>query len=363
LAKLKLNYRLTEHNCLRLPATCGAYCCVNTESDIQQALDYARDHAFDVLALGDGSNVVLGELSQTLVLDINLHGVEIVSETEHAVVLKIMAGESWHGLVEYCVRHQYYGLENLALIPGRVGAAPVQNIGAYGVEVGDFITQIDGFALGNDARNAKLTSLTADQCQFAYRDSIFKRALRDNFIITAVYLELHKQFTPQLEYQALRSYLSKNVAHNSIIDAEAVKNAVIAIRQQKLPDPQVIPNVGRFFKNPVVDEQTFQHLFAHNPNLAYTQLTVNNENIKQYKLAAGWLIEQAGLKGIEYDGLAMYERQALVLARVGQVSEHSDIAAQDVMRFARRVQRSVKQRFSVLLEIEPRCYPASLLSC
>jgi len=351
---IKENYFLVEHNSLQLSARCRAYCKATNINDIQQAIEYAGRHCLKILALGDGSNVVLGDLDDTLVIDVALKGIELLEDTGETVLLKIMAGENWHQLVIHCLERGYSGLENLALIPGRVGAAPVQNIGAYGVELAQFVEKVEGVAIDTPAQ---LTSLTAAQCQLGYRDSIFKHSLSDKFIITAVHLKLHKKFVPQLHYKALSAYIDNTLGDEAAtVTAQQVVAAVVAIRQQKLPDPKQIPNAGSFFKNPVVSDERFQQLISEYPQIPYHALTKSGLSAPGYKIAAAWLIEQCGFKGIEYKGLAMHQHQALVLTRVDSPSQRNVMHASRVIEFAQQVQAAVQVRFAITLEIEPRCY-------
>jgi len=351
---IKENYLLSDHNSLQLAARCRAYCKATDINDIQRAIEYAAQHGFKILPLGDGSNVVLGDLDDTLVIDVALKGIELLEDTGEAVRLKIMAGENWHQFVTYCLEHGYCGLENLALIPGRVGAAPVQNIGAYGVELSQFFEKVEGVAI---ATPAQLTSLSAAQCQLAYRDSIFKRALRDKYIITSVYLKLSKKFVPQLQYKALSAHVDDTLGCEAAsVTARQVFAAVVAIREQKLPDPKQVPNAGSFFKNPVVSHELFQQLIRQYPEIPYHALPKNNLNTPGYKIAAAWLIEQCGFKGVEYKGLAMHRHQALVLTRVDSPSQRKEINASHVIEFAKQVQAAVQARFAITLEVEPRCY-------
>ncbi|MBT8149393.1 MAG: hypothetical protein KJO24_05645, partial [Gammaproteobacteria bacterium] len=276
----------------------------------------------------------------------------------------------------------WHGMENLALIPGTVGAAPMQNIGAYGVEVAQFIESVqfvalpgyksanqldcqadDEPALARALQNAQALpgaqapqySLSAKHCQFGYRDSIFKHALRDRVMVTTVTFKLDLHFKPQLDYPALQGYLRQ---HNktSSPGARELVDAVIAIRRAKLPDPADIANAGSFFKNPVVDQAVFSRFIAAHPQAPYFSVGKNSDSAKSqarhYKIPAGWLIEQCGFKGRDCGNVGMHAAQALVL--VNRAAGH--VVAAEVLAFAEQVAAAVQQRFGLQLEIEPRRY-------
>ncbi|WP_269533558.1 UDP-N-acetylmuramate dehydrogenase [Chitinimonas sp. BJYL2] len=299
------------------------------------------DQLADILAsavtplrvLGGGSNLVPAERVAGSVIRVELAGRALLGEDEHAWYVAAAAGENWHDFVQWTLAQGWPGLENLSLIPGTVGAAPIQNIGAYGVELKDRFHALHALSLDD----AQPCFFTAEQCMFSYRDSVFKQAEAGRWLITEVLFRLPKQWAPVLDYGDLRQRLD-----GQAITPQAVADAVIATRQSKLPDPAVIGNAGSFFHNPIVDAATAAALRAHHPAMpAYPQAD------GRCKLAAGWLIEQAGWKGKRLGPVGMYDKQALVLVN------HGDARAADVRTLMQAVQADVQQRFGVQLTPEP----------
>jgi UDP-N-acetylmuramate dehydrogenase len=287
--------------------------------------------------MGEGSNTVFIEDFTGTVLKIANKGISI---TEHQDVwhVRAAAGENWHQLVIHLLEQGVFGFENLALIPGTVGAAPVQNIGAYGVEVGQFIKSVRGYDIGK----AQFVEFAQAECDFAYRESVFKQALKDKFIITEVLFELPKQWQPVLNYGPLQSLDINTVTAKQAFDK------VVEIRQSKLPDPKVLANAGSFFKNPIVGNGQVDTLLKQYPDMPNYPV-----DAKHTKLAAGWLIEQAGLKGFELGGIAVYHKQALVLVNKGAGT------ASELKAMIQHIQQSVWQKFNVQLEHEVRVIAAN----
>lgn len=292
----------------------------------------AVDFSQPFCVLGAGSNTVFIDDFIGIVVRINNKGIGIL---EHDTFwdVEVAAGENWHTLVTGLLAKGIPGLENLVLIPGTVGAAPVQNIGAYGVELAQFIEYVDGFNIDTQS----FERLNRTQCQFGYRDSVFKHALKNQFVITQVGLRLNKCWQPTLNYGPLQTLDEKTVT------ALQVSDTVVAIRQSKLPDPEILPNAGSFFKNPVISEAHYQALLAK-----YVNMPAYSAGIGQRKLAAGWLIEQAGLKGYSVSGVRVYEKQALVLVNDG----HSSGSA--LCEVIQHVQQRVARQFEIQLEHEVR---------
>jgi len=297
--------------------------------------------------LGGGSNLVLAGDVDGLLLHVRLRGRELAGEDGDAWYVTAAAGENWHDFVQWTLAAGRPGLENLSLIPGTVGAAPIQNIGAYGLEVGERLASVDAL----DLERGGMRRFDAADCRFGYRDSIFKQEgwhLSGRYLITSVTFRLPKRWTPLTRYAELAAELSVplaaaggDAAANAPTPA-AVAAAVIAIRQRKLPDPVQLPNAGSFFHNPVVDAAIAARLQAEHPTLpTYAQAD------GRIKLAAGWLIEQAGWKGRDLGPAGMYERQALVLVNRGGAT------GADVLALARQVQNDVAARFGVTLQPEP----------
>jgi len=292
--------------------------------------------------LGGGSNLLFVDDYPGLVIYPQLNGIEILFEDDQQVRLKVAASENWHDFVRYCLKSGYYGLENLALIPGTVGAAPVQNIGAYGVEVKQLVHSVDCF----DFQTGQVEVFSKDQCQFGYRDSLIKRAGQGRYLVTGVDFNLSK--TPQLtlDYQPLKSQF----ANQPSITPQHVFDKVCEIRRSKLPDPKALPNAGSFFKNPVVSSEDYHRLKKQFDDLVAYPQTDN-----QYKLAAGWLIDQAGFKGKVVDKVGVHTLQALVLVN------YSDTDGANIWRLAQQIIQVIKDKFQIKLEPEVRLLPPSVI--
>jgi UDP-N-acetylmuramate dehydrogenase len=304
--------------------------------DVAFALAFARDAGLPHLVLGGGSNVLLTRDFPGVVLRIGMRGIACIADTADAVLVRAAAGEPWHGLVAHALDAGWNGLENLSLIPGTVGAAPIQNIGAYGVELESVFDHLEACEIATGAT----VRFDRAACAFGYRDSVFKRGACDRYVILAVVLRLPKGRAPAFDYQDLRAAF----AQRGIVapTAREVSEAVIAIRRAKLPDPAVLGNAGSFFKNPVVEADKYEAL-----KLFYPGLVGYSQPDGRVKLAAGWLIEQAGWKGRALGDAAVHERQALVLVNRGRAS------AGDVAALARAIMLDIRARFGVELESEP----------
>ncbi|MDC9589055.1 UDP-N-acetylmuramate dehydrogenase [Xenorhabdus sp. XENO-10] len=285
-----------------------------------------------ILLLGGGSNVLFTENFKGTVILNRILGINI-QESDTAWHIHVGAGENWHELITYLFKQQIYGLENLALIPGNVGSAPIQNIGAYGIEFKHVCEYVDFIELktGNPIR------LTANECQFAYRDSIFKHQYKDGYAITAVGLCLNKKWEPILTYGALAQFSRENVTPKQIFDA------VCEMRQSKLPDPMLMGNAGSFFKNPIVSIELAYKIKSEYPDCP--QYPYNEQSVK---IAAGWLIDQCQLKGYSIGGAAVHTKQALVLINKGNAT------GQDVIALAAYIYNNVAEKFNIFLEPEVR---------
>jgi len=326
------------HALARVPNTLGLACTaarVVTLTDLAQLPALSRLSAQEhtsPMVLGAASNLILPPRVERLVVLPRFSGIRLLAVTPDAWLIEAMAGETWHGLVEHTLAQGWDGLENLALIPGTVGAAPVQNIGAYGVELSQRLHSV----LVWHVHDAQLQELSPEQCQFAYRDSRFKRAA--DWVIVAVRLRLPRPWQPVLSYLDVRAHLPGS----SPPSARAVFDAVCTIRRAKLPDPAQLGNVGSYFKNPIIDAQQAVRLRAQYPALpAWTQ------DQGRVKLAAGYLIEQAAWKGRRLGPVGMHARQALVLVN------HGGARFADVMALEDAVRRDVYAKFGVTLEREP----------
>jgi UDP-N-acetylmuramate dehydrogenase len=288
------------------------------------------------LVLGGGSNLLLTGDFPGLVLHMRGQGIAIVGENVQATLVRAAAGENWHGLVQWTLAHGLGGMENLSLIPGSVGASPIQNIGAYGSELKDCFHSLTAF----DFDTGELLTLDRAACEFGYRDSVFKHRLRDRAVILDVTFALPRAWQANLRY----AELAQEIAARGLAAPQPaqISEAVIAIRQRKLPDPAVIGNAGSFFKNPVVSSARRAALLD-----SYPQLVSYAQGDGSYKLAAGWLIDQCGWKGRTMGAAGVYEKQALVLVNRGAAR------GADVVALATAIQRDVERRFGVMLEPEP----------
>ncbi len=308
-----------------------------TISSIDQLKEILENKQFpNKLILGGGSNMLLTKDVDALVLHINLKGISILFEDDSFVHLKIMAGENWHELVQYCLSKDFGGIENLSLIPGNTGSAPIQNIGAYGVELKDVFVSCEAM----DVNTRLLRNFSLEDCEFGYRNSIFKNREKGNYIITSVTLKLTKNnHNTAIAYGAIQEELNAMQIITPTI--QDISTAVIAIRNSKLPDPKEIGNSGSFFKNPVIGIQEFEEFISKNPDAPFYK--VSEEEIK---IPAGWLIEKAGFKGKRYGDAGVHAKQALVLVNYGSAS------GKEIIALARKIQNTVKDTFGISIEPE-----------
>ena len=286
--------------------------------------------------ISGGSNMLLTKDIDALVMHINLKGISIVEENGDSVEIKAMAGENWHDLVLWSLDQGYGGLENLCLIPGTVGTAPIQNIGAYGVELKDVFVNCAAM----EVKTGELVAFDREACQFGYRDSIFKNEAKDNYIITSVTLRLTKKnHLLHTGYGAIEEELRKNdIVYPTIRD---ISNAVIAIRKSKLPDPKELGNSGSFFKNPIIGKKKFDKFIKSHPEAPFYELEDD-----QFKVPAGWLIEQCGFKGRRFGDAGVHERQALVLVNYGNAT------GKEILELAENIQKEVSKQFGISIQPE-----------
>jgi UDP-N-acetylmuramate dehydrogenase len=329
--------RLDDANTLRLPCSAPAVLTVDSADDVSEAIDWCRNRALRLLPLGEGSNVVLPPRLRRAVLRSADAGRRVVEDRGEAVTLRVGAALHWHTLVSDCLAEGLHGLENLALIPGSTGAAPVQNIGAYGVEIASFVVAVHGVHLDT----SRPESLRPADCDFAYRDSVFKGRLRDRFLITSVDLRLSRTPHPVADYPALAARLA---AAGLAATARNVYDTVVALRRERLPDPRELPNAGSFFKNPIVSAAQAEALAAR-----YPSLPVHAQDGGRAKLSAAWMIDACGFRGTRQGGAAVHGDHALVLLNLGG-------GQNDLLELARRIRDAVEARFDVALEIEPTLY-------
>jgi UDP-N-acetylmuramate dehydrogenase len=362
---IQQNISLQAYNTLAIDVQTRWFAQVSTSAQLQDALQFAQEQSSQkpsqeqcpLLVLGGGSNVVLVDDFVGLTIVLQTQGIQIERETDEQVFLSVAAGENWHDTVMHCVDKGWYGIENLALIPGSVGAAPIQNIGAYGVE----LTQILSYVEAIDLTSGELIQLNNADCHFAYRDSIFKGELKDKVIISRVVLALSKTPVWSLDYPALQDALSGY--DMATLSSRTVANTVINIRNSKLPNPADIPNAGSFFKNPIVSQQCYERIQQAYPKVvgfpvvsipcsAPSEVPSETPSEPQYKLAAGWLLDQAGWKGKWVNEIAMHDKQALVLTNPNKRS------GRELLAFVDKVIDDIHKKYGVSLEVEPRIYTA-----
>ncbi len=338
------NVPLQALNSFRIVAKAHALVRIASQADVQTLLANTELRAQAKFILGGGSNIVLTGDVKPLVLKVEIRGRRLVAETAKNYVVEAGAGEDWHDFVRWTLEQGYPGLENMALIPGTVGAAPVQNIGAYGVELQDRFDSLDAV----DLQTGQIFTLNAAQCAFGYRDSVFKHSaagssglgLAGRALITHVRFALPKPWKPVLGYADLERRMSEEAVTQP--SATQLFDWVCAIRRAKLPDPAVIGNAGSFFKNPTVTPEQCADIIARDPKVVYYPLLDGS-----IKLAAGWLIDACGWRGKTVGHAGVYEKQALVLVN------HGEATGGEVMTLARAIQTSVYERFGIRLEPEP----------
>ena len=332
---IQQNVSLKPYNTFGLEAKARFFVEVQSVEELKSILQNPDYQSVDKLFLGGGSNILLTKNYEGLVVKINLKGINKVFEDDAHIHIQAGAGESWHELVMYCVENQYAGMENLSLIPGTVGAAPMQNIGAYGVEIKDIFEELQALNL----KTLEIETFTLADCHFGYRESIFKHEAKGKYVITSVTFKLNKTPVFKTSYGDIQKTLQEmNITDLSI---KAVSDAVISIRKSKLPDPAEIGNSGSFFKNPEI------------PKVQYEELKERFENIPSYpinentvKVPAGWLIEQAGWKGFRDGQIGVHARQALVLVNYGNGT------GEQIKALSAKIQASVLEKFGISLSTE-----------
>ncbi len=335
------NQSLREFNTLGFDVKARYFAMAASSSDVREALAFANQHQLGLIVLGGGSNMVLTADHPGLVIKLDICGKDAQVVDAERVRVRVGGGENWHGLVCWCLENSYYGIENLSLIPGSVGASPIQNIGAYGVELADFFHELEAIEVASGTAR----TFSRDACRFGYRDSIFKNELLDQYVVTHVTFDLCLQPRLNVAYRSLAAELAS--VPEAELDPQRVSETVCRIRSSKLPDPEQLGNVGSFFKNPVISQQQFTRLQVEHP--ALVGYPDGNAVIK---VAAGWLIEACGWRGHRADDIGVYPHQALVLVNYGAGSSVA------FMALAEDIRASVQSKFDIKLEIEPRIYPA-----
>lgn len=332
--EIQKNISLKPYHSFACDEIASFFTIVKSKEALVEALIWAKDNQLAYLVLGSGSNVLFIKQFEGLVIKMEISGIQKVVETASEVQLQVGAGENWTHFVSYCVQKSWGGLENLSLIPGTVGAAPIQNIGAYGVEVGEHIISVNVY----DTETNKWLIFTNAECKFGYRDSIFKKEA-NRFIVYSVLFKLSKQPILRTDYGAIKAVLhEKGISNPSI---ESISNAVIYIRSSKLPDPKKLSNAGSFFKNPMITKAQYDQLIIQYPSLIAFPI-----NDTTYKIAAGWLIEACGWKGMIQNQVGCYKDQALVIVNYGATSGKA------IYDFSEAIIQSVEQKFGIILERE-----------
>ena len=327
------HFSLKNYNTFGIDATARFFVEVTSTEELQ---DILGNHDYDrKIIIGGGSNMLLSDYIEALFIHVDLKGKKIVSESANSAQVKVMAGENWHDMVMWTLENNFGGLENMSLIPGNTGTAPIQNIGAYGVELKDCFVSCEAIRI----EDQQLVSLTKEECKFGYRDSFFKNEGKDQFVITSVTFSFTKKdHKINSGYGAIEQQLEKDAISNPTI--KDISNAVIAIRQSKLPDPKVLGNSGSFFKNPIVDKGIFEEFTRKNPEAPFYK--VSDEF---YKIPAGWLIEQCGFKGKRFGDAGVHKNQALVLVNYDKAT------GKDILNLAANIIDAVKTKFHI--EISP----------
>ncbi len=335
--EVKHHVSLKEWNTFGISAFAKAYINTTTRQQLTEALGYC--HQQPIFLLGGGSNMLLTKDIEHTVIHLNLKGISTESLADGQVLVTAQAGENWHEFVKYCIKNHYAGLENLSLIPGNVGTAPIQNIGAYGVEIKDTFHSCEVI----DIKSLEEKTLTAAVCGFGYRNSVFKNQAKGKYIITSVTFKLQDlkidlAYEFKLDYGAIRKELETMGEKASLA---SVSQAVINIRNSKLPNPKVIGNGGSFFKNPVILRSQYDDLVRMHPAIPSYPVDANH-----VKVPAGWLIEHSGMKGKRWGDAGVHDKQALVLVN------HGNATGEQVLEVARKVQQAVESRFGISIEME-----------
>jgi UDP-N-acetylmuramate dehydrogenase len=329
------NYPLLKLNTFGVDVNAKYFTSINT---INELIEVTKTNVFKDLALlilGGGSNILFTKDFDGLVILNNVKGKEIIDQNQQSIFLKIGAGENWHELVMYCVDNGWGGIENLSLIPGNTGTAPMQNIGAYGVEIKETFIELEALEISS----GKIVKFNNSDCEFGYRESVFKNKMKNQYIILNITLELKKNPVLNINYGDVKAILeSQNIKNPAI---KEVSNAIISIRQSKLPDPKKIGNSGSFFKNPIVSLNQLELIKKKYPNVVNYEI---NEN--EFKIAAGWLIERAGWKGKKFNNYGVHEKQALVLVNYGLAN------GMEIFELSEKIILDIKDKFGITLERE-----------
>lgn len=326
------NYSLKKLNSFGINVSAKYFARFNSTTELAEILKASNEHK---LILGGGSNILFTQNFNGLVLKNEIDGVEKIKEDADYVYIKAGAGVDWHRFVLYCIENNFAGAENLSLIPGSVGASPMQNIGAYGVEIKDIFYELDAFHI----KDKKLVTFTNKDCEFGYRESVFKNKFKSQFVITSVTFKLNKYPVFNTSYGAIEVELQKMGIKT--LSIKAISDAVISIRKSKLPDPKIIGNAGSFFKNPTISNREFLNLKKD-----YPEIIGHPVGTEKIKLAAGWLIEKCGFKGYRLNDAGCHEKQALVLVNYGNAT------GEEILHVSEKIIDTVSLMFGVKLQRE-----------
>lgn len=332
--KIFKSYQLKNYNTFGVKVIADSFAEINSTEDLIGLL--SSGVSSEIFVLGGGSNILFKNPSlHALVLKIYIKGIKIIDENDYSVLIEANAGEIWDDLVKYCVERNYGGIENLSLVPGTVGATPIQNIGAYGQELKNVFESLTAVRLDDGTE----IHLTKEECKFDYRDSIFKRELKNQVVITSLRLRLTKNPVPNKNYKNINEELQKLGIKNPTI--KDVSNVIRKIRTEKLPDPVKIGNAGSFFKNPVVDLNSFERIKSK-----FTDLTSFKLEGNKIKISAAWLIEKSGLKDFRVGNVGTYSKQPLVIVNYG------DATGKEILSIAELIKQKIREKFQVDLETE-----------
>lgn len=335
--KIFENYSLKSLNTFGINAKAKKYISVSDENDILSLLEESLFKNYKVLILGGGSNILFQKDFDGIVLKSAIMGITEIEKNDDHVLLEIGSGVVWDDLVEYCVTNGYGGIENLSLIPGTVGAAPIQNIGAYGVEFEEVFVELEGI----DLKNKIIRKFTKTDCEFGYRDSIFKKSYLNSFLITTVKIRLNRKPKLNFNYRAINDFIKQKKIKSVDLNIKTISDIVKNIRISKLPDPSKIGNAGSFFKNPIVKYDRFLDLKEEYSDLVFFEI-----GNKQFKIPAGWLIEKAGLKGKRFGNVGIHKNQALVLVNYG------DGTGNELVELSNKIKAVIFEKFNIVLETE-----------
>lgn len=329
------NQSLLHFNTFNIDISAKYFCETQSLEDIQNLIQSKKIKDEKYLILGGGSNILFTQDFDGIVIKVSQKEISILSESDDEIIIEVDAGFDWDSFVDYTVTNNWFGLENLSLIPGTVGASPIQNIGAYGVEVSEFIVSVNGLKINS----SETLIIEKSDCKFNYRDSIFKNELNSDFVVTSVVFKLSKKEKPNLQYSGLSEFFTD--VNISDITAESVRNAVIKIRQSKLPDPQKLGNAGSFFKNPIIAKQVFDEIKSN-----FEELQGFSVGKDLVKISAGWLIEKCGMKGLRVGDVGVYDKQALVIVNYGKAN------GSDIKNLTKYIIEKVKNNFGINLTPE-----------